>query len=472
MAQTFYSIHDQSIAHAGIKGMKWGLRRFRNYDGTLTSAGKERYDYYDEKGGKKSKATAESKSAAKKTAPKSTSGGMKAIRRAEKERKRRAEILSDPKKLQKHYSEFTTKELEDAQRKFAIQNSLTAQYRKEQADAKEAKRAEKRARAEAKYSLKAQKERLEQEKLRTKSSEVDLQQKVERHKSSEERLAAEEGRKADKDKKEAKSTAWKQRMLKLSNILTISKNGKEIFDSLGITDPKSGNNLFDALGSAMGWKDQPASSVTSGGSSKGNTNTGNSAAPVSFGSNSDVNAQRAKDVRALEKMQAKYDKQQLKERQATQKAELKKASALEAEGKRIEKEYYRLAQRQKDEQEFAIQRALSGPDSKRALERSEQYGTERALTNPKAVTTAGSIASSLSERVGAFIKEVNEEKWTDAYKTHEYYSKLSNKRRDRATSKLAIKEHGEPKLESTEYYNKIKGLFDTNISEVLDKYKG
>ena len=32
------------IYHHGIKGMKWGVRRFQNEDGTLTSAGKKRYD--------------------------------------------------------------------------------------------------------------------------------------------------------------------------------------------------------------------------------------------------------------------------------------------------------------------------------------------------------------------------------------------------------------------------------------------
>jgi hypothetical protein len=31
------------LAHYGIQGMKWGVRRFQNPDGTLTSAGRERY---------------------------------------------------------------------------------------------------------------------------------------------------------------------------------------------------------------------------------------------------------------------------------------------------------------------------------------------------------------------------------------------------------------------------------------------
>jgi hypothetical protein len=32
------------LYHAGIKGMKWGVRRYQNKDGSLTPAGKKRYD--------------------------------------------------------------------------------------------------------------------------------------------------------------------------------------------------------------------------------------------------------------------------------------------------------------------------------------------------------------------------------------------------------------------------------------------
>lgn len=48
MANRYY------LTHHGIKGQKWGVRRFENYDGTLTPAGKERYGsmsvYYDDRG--------------------------------------------------------------------------------------------------------------------------------------------------------------------------------------------------------------------------------------------------------------------------------------------------------------------------------------------------------------------------------------------------------------------------------------
>lgn len=35
-------VKDYYLSHHGIKGQKWGVRRYQNYDGTLTSAGQRR----------------------------------------------------------------------------------------------------------------------------------------------------------------------------------------------------------------------------------------------------------------------------------------------------------------------------------------------------------------------------------------------------------------------------------------------
>ena len=38
--------YTNELSHHGIKGMKWGVRRYQNKDGTLTSEGKKHVSDY------------------------------------------------------------------------------------------------------------------------------------------------------------------------------------------------------------------------------------------------------------------------------------------------------------------------------------------------------------------------------------------------------------------------------------------
>lgn len=87
------------LYHHGILGMKWGVRRFQNSDGSLTAAGKKRYETAESKKEQRLKRKEE-----------------KAARKAEKKESDKATAIAngDVKRILDHVGSMTTAEINDA----------------------------------------------------------------------------------------------------------------------------------------------------------------------------------------------------------------------------------------------------------------------------------------------------------------------------------------------------------------------
>ena len=123
------------LRHHGIKGQKWGVRRFQNADGSLTSAGRKRYgdgessyDYGKDSGGRKvvrvSKGSSveDYQNAIKKT--KAAGESVENIRKFNNDVKR----IKDPameKRIRKSTEQMTDKELQQRVNRLNMEDNYT-----------------------------------------------------------------------------------------------------------------------------------------------------------------------------------------------------------------------------------------------------------------------------------------------------------------------------------------------------------
>lgn len=102
--------HTNYLAHHGVKGQRWGIRRYQNPDGSLTSAGRKKLLKYQKKVSKYTERHAKFEKKAYKAVKRNNADKLlKYKKKSIKALKKQAKFENKAYKLQKHMNKYLKK---------------------------------------------------------------------------------------------------------------------------------------------------------------------------------------------------------------------------------------------------------------------------------------------------------------------------------------------------------------------------